>query len=348
MGATGPVGPAGPTPTSDTYSDYLFWNTNGATWNVGSAQIHVGANAGLSNQGSLAVAVGSDAGRISQGDLTVAVGGRAGKVDQHALSVAVGADAGNANQGTSSVAVGAQSGYVNQGEYAVALGFKAGYQNQQPNSIVINAWNTALNGSNAGSFYVRPIRDATGSAPANMLYYDTGASEVVSVAASSASNTVSSITKSALISYTDGGASDSPRFVTNGVGTSVVLTANQRVQLQVTVQCVISASSTAVLAATLGRGTVASPSDSYINLANSTAFSSTPLQAATSAATVGHLLTSCAQTSVDAGTKPYSLTFTVVDAPGAATWFYALQMTTSTPATLYVRNTYITATVLNL
>ena len=44
--------------TGTYYSDYLFWNPTVALWQVGSAQVHLGQNAGLSGQGTNAVAIG--------------------------------------------------------------------------------------------------------------------------------------------------------------------------------------------------------------------------------------------------------------------------------------------------
>ena len=347
-GATGPMGPPGPTPTGEQYSDYLFWNINGASWAVGSSAVHIGCGAGLSNQATCAIAVGMDAGRVNQGDDAVAVGTRAGYQNQGLNSVAVGKQAGNNQQQATAVAIGVQAGYMNQGTYAIALGYKAGYQNQQEKSIVLNAWDTALNGTTAGCFYVRPVRDASGSAPTATLFYDTNTSEVVYAPSSQAPNTVKSVTKSALISYTDNVATTGSRFVTNGTGTAVVTSVSQRVVLHVNVQLVLNCAGPCSVAFTVGRGVTASLSASYINLANNLRLDVTPLAVADNAANAAALLTSFSQLRSDGvGDRVLSVSFIVTDAPGAGTWYYALQAHTSEAATLTVRNTHIIITVMN-
>jgi hypothetical protein len=156
----GPAVQPGGMPLGTTYSDYLFWDPTSTTWGIGSADIHIGGNAGLSNQGTLAIAVGSYAGQNTQGSSAVAVGAFAGQIQQSINGVAVGAFAGQSAQGTSSV----------------SIGYKAGQTSQHANTIVLNATGTALNTTTANALFAAPVRNTTTFTAA--LYYDSSSGEI--------------------------------------------------------------------------------------------------------------------------------------------------------------------------
>ncbi len=349
VGATGPAGPPGPTPIGEQYSDYLFWNINGATWSVGSTSVHMGSGAGLSNQATCAVAVGVDAGKVNQACDAVAIGTSAACQNQSIGAVAVGMQAGNHDQNQHAVALGSHAGFTGQGRCSIALGYKAGYQNQKEKSIVLNAWDTALNTPHSGALYVRPVRDAAGEVPPGSLFYNNETGEIVYASTSAAPNTVKSVTKSVPVLFADASPSSVPRFLVNSTATPVPLSTTQRVVIQVNIQLVLTCSVDTTVAFTVGRGTTATPSSAYVNLANSLEFITVPLSTAESAESADALQTSISQvTSVGTGDRVLSSSFVVCDAPGAATWFYAIHATTSQAATLTVRNTHMVMTVVNV
>jgi hypothetical protein len=107
-GATGPTGSIGLAGTA--YGDYIYWNQYTNSFQLGTTQITLGANAGQTGQGALSVAIGNQAGQTGQGS----------------NSVAVGVLAGNSSQGSDSIAIGVISGQVSQGSFAVAVGAEAG------------------------------------------------------------------------------------------------------------------------------------------------------------------------------------------------------------------------------
>jgi hypothetical protein len=128
------------------YSDYLFWNSNTLQWDVGSSEVHLGANAGFTNQDVYAVAVGRDSG--------------------------------SSGQGIGAVAIGYQAGNSNQGDFAIAIGKEAGRNNQPDNSIVINASGSDLSAVTAGAWYVHPVRNTT-TTYSNVLFYDPTNKEIL-------------------------------------------------------------------------------------------------------------------------------------------------------------------------
>ena len=208
-GPTGPTGPAGVVDASGTYySDYLYWNTAGSgAWAVGSAQVHLGQNAGQTSQGLNAVAIGlfagyqnqneraialgEEAGRISQGSFAIAQGYRAGYSgqgtraialgqnagisSQGSYAIALGRDAGSGTQGANAIAMGYQAGYSSQGANAIALGQNAGFSSQPANSIIINASGAIFSGTDTSACYITPIRNITGP---RYLTYDPTSSEI--------------------------------------------------------------------------------------------------------------------------------------------------------------------------
>ena len=107
----------------------------------GVESIAIGKLAGLSNQDTRSIAIGSSAGKTSQNTNCIAIGYRAGETSQNANSIAIGTMAGNSNQGS----------------YGIAIGYGA---NTQDNSIVLNATNTPLYGSQVNATYIKPIRSS--------------------------------------------------------------------------------------------------------------------------------------------------------------------------------------------
>ena len=138
-GVTGPTGLQGPTGflgiTGVNYSDYIFWDSNNASWAVGGSNVHLGSGAGQV-QGVGAVAIGFQAGNTQMTN-TVAIGNQAGNSAQQGAAVAIGNLAGYNTQGSQSVAIGYKAGVNNQQGSAVAIGSEAGFATQGPNSVAI-------------------------------------------------------------------------------------------------------------------------------------------------------------------------------------------------------------------
>ena len=164
--------------------------------------IAVGYGAGFRNQGNYAVALGASAGRVGQGQAAVAIGGGAGGTgdvngltggqgafavaigynsalgDQGSYAVAIGTNSGN-GQGVNAVAIGVNAGAEQQGANSVAIGSYAGQTSQPARTIIINAQQgTPVNGvaAQTDSFYVAPIRSATGTS--GVLQYNSTTKEV--------------------------------------------------------------------------------------------------------------------------------------------------------------------------
>jgi len=74
------------------------------------------------------------------------------------------------------VAIGNEAGKHIQGNYSIAIGTYAGQSNQHANTIVLNAQTaTALNSTQANSFFVRPIRFAWNQ---HQLMYNSATGEI--------------------------------------------------------------------------------------------------------------------------------------------------------------------------
>jgi hypothetical protein len=127
--------------------------------------IAIGANAATSSQGQNAIAIGIEAGEQSQGIYSVALGNGAGKIQQGQSSVSIGGSAGIQNQSPNAVAVGDRAGAYQQGSGSIAIGYKAGEFYQPNNTIIIdaNGGDAAFGLTQTGSFYVSPIRNASGT-----------------------------------------------------------------------------------------------------------------------------------------------------------------------------------------
>lgn len=141
----------------------------------GSQATAVGLNSGKTNQGEGAVAIGRESGGDTQGVNGVAIGSQAGRYTQSTQSVAIGTNAGLQSQGQSSVAIGQGAGNQYQSNYSNAIGYLAGQTNQHANTNILNASGSALNSVQASSFYVKPIRNASGPM---QLYYDPATGEI--------------------------------------------------------------------------------------------------------------------------------------------------------------------------
>ena len=163
-GSQGPTGPAGGgglvLPPGTNYSDYLYWNPSPSPgeWQVGSSQVHIGQNAGLTTPGTNTIAIGVGAGENSQGEASIAIGFSAGQTNQVRNSIAIGNSAGNSSQQEYAISFGQQAGQTSQQEAAIAIGRYAGNNNQQVASIALGigsgqfnqqAYSVAI-GANAG------------------------------------------------------------------------------------------------------------------------------------------------------------------------------------------------------
>lgn len=134
-GATGPTGSLGVTGTF--YSDYIFWNSNTVSWDVGNSTLHLGSFAGETGNGIETVALGYNAGGYNQSDYAIAVGSSAGQTGQGNKSISIGNLAGNETQGDFAVAIGYSAGKTSQRVNAIGIGPNAGYDNQKENAIAI-------------------------------------------------------------------------------------------------------------------------------------------------------------------------------------------------------------------
>lgn len=142
-GATGPTGNTGPTGllsvTGTQYSDYVYWDTTGSTWAVGSLNVHIGSSAGEYNQGLFSVAIGNAAGQTEQNENSVAIGAFAGANNQETNAVAIGNGAGENSQQDNSVAIGFLAGSDNQRNNSIAIGLFAGQYTQGTLAIAIGS-----------------------------------------------------------------------------------------------------------------------------------------------------------------------------------------------------------------
>jgi hypothetical protein len=140
--------------------------------------VAIGVGAADSGQGNSAVAIGVNAGATSQGASAVAIGLLAGFNGQLSSAVAIGNQAGAGAQGQNAVAIGGSAGFSSQGQNAVAIGTSAGASSQPANTIILNATGTPVNGValQTSSFYVAPIRNATGAN--GVVQYDSTTREV--------------------------------------------------------------------------------------------------------------------------------------------------------------------------
>jgi hypothetical protein len=135
--------------------------------------VAIGQQAGQTGQHFFTVAIGLQAGQTNQLENSIAIGDQAGQTEQQEESVAIGDQAGQTNQQAYSVAIGYNAGQIEQGYSSVAIGAAAGQTDQASNTIILNASSFPLNGvpGQTGSFYVSPIRSATG--PQALLYNPT-------------------------------------------------------------------------------------------------------------------------------------------------------------------------------
>ena len=98
-----------------------------------------------------------------------------------------------------------------------------------------------------------------------------------------------------------------------------------------------------LVAATIGRGTSSTPSTSYINLANNTAFSTTDLSVTNEVATVNNLNTSLEQQWYPNSNESAKMDLNVLDQPGAGTFYYAVRVNCILSSTfiLEIRTSYL-------
>ena len=151
---------------------------NGATIkDTADLALAIGNNSGTTSQAAGGTAYGTDTGSTNQGAFGTAIGYQAGRTNQGTYAVAVGS-AGYSNQGDHAVAIGNGAGNNGQGANSIAIGKFAGETSQAGRTIILNATGVAVNGVGAqtDSFYVTPIRNATGNI--GILQYNSGTKEV--------------------------------------------------------------------------------------------------------------------------------------------------------------------------
>ena len=146
--------------------------------NQSSGAVAIGAGAGEDTQSSFTVAIGRNTGLVTQATQSVAIGAYAGHLQQQQYAVAVGTWAGQFNQSTGSLALGHEAANSSNGDYAISIGYRAGYTGQPARTIVLNASGDQTNGvaAQTDSFYVNPIRNATGNV--GTLQYNSTTKEV--------------------------------------------------------------------------------------------------------------------------------------------------------------------------
>ena len=139
---------------------------NAGKSDLGPFSVAVGYGACETGNGSyMSTAVGNYAGRQNQGPSTVALGYSTGVYSQGAYATAIGSSAGHDDQSQGAIAIGFGAGYNTQGANAIAIGMLSGYTNQPANTIVISATGIQFDAiaAQTDSFYVNPIRNATGN-----------------------------------------------------------------------------------------------------------------------------------------------------------------------------------------
>ena len=158
--------------------------TNAGNTDQSLNSIAIGSNAGKTTQGGSsldtlgsAIAIGTNAGFFNQYGNTIAIGADSGKTTQGTASIAIGTSAGYNTQSTQSIAIGSSAGYSLQGSNCIAIGTSAGQVSQPSNSIVLNATGSALNGSTANAFFVKPVR--ADNAQTSALAYNSSSGEIV-------------------------------------------------------------------------------------------------------------------------------------------------------------------------
>jgi hypothetical protein len=137
-----------------------------------------GLGAGIEQQNG-AIAIGDTAG-LSQGYQAIAIGneaaGQGGNQGQEAI--AIGLAAGGSDQSLYAIAIGSGAGQISQSMDSVAIGHFAGRNSQTRQTIILNATGDVVDSidGQSGSFYVAPIRKATGSD--GILQYNSSSREV--------------------------------------------------------------------------------------------------------------------------------------------------------------------------
>jgi hypothetical protein len=121
-------------PPGSQYGDYLYWDNNTNTYQVGSNSVHIGGLSGV-GQEIYAVAIGAQAGMTNQKSSAIAIGTNSGESDQAMFSISIGSSAGRVSQAAGAIAIGQNSGLNNQPYYSTCLG---------PNSISTLPFEVAL------------------------------------------------------------------------------------------------------------------------------------------------------------------------------------------------------------
>ena len=102
------------------------------------------------------------------------------------------------------------------------------------------------------------------------------------------------------------------------------------------------ASSSSIVALTIGRGTTSTPDNTYYNLANNTQFSITDIQLVGNN-TQDNLLTSLQQNNSQGNNNPLSMTIQFIDTglSSSTTYYYAVRQLSDTSSKYYNFNFYV-------
>lgn len=152
------------------YSDYLRWKTEVRcyTGGIGTCPCD-GTDSGSGSGSTINLPQGSNYSDYLYYNNNAATW----QVDGNKIHL--GSNAGYISQATGAIAIGVGAGENYQGSRAIAIGQNAGNTSQQPNSIVLNASFSTINGDLSNALYIAPVRNDT---TASMLYYNTTTSEV--------------------------------------------------------------------------------------------------------------------------------------------------------------------------
>lgn len=167
-------------PTGNSQGNYLYWDVKTASFQVGGANVSIGANSGL-NQGSNSVNIGAFNVPGLQDFASVSIGAgcclNGGAGTQGIGSVAIGRSVcGDGNQQTESIAIGNNSASFGQGVRCIAIGSSSGFAGsntpQPGGQIHLNATNLITAKTQANALYIEPIRVSSVGNP--LLYNSSG------------------------------------------------------------------------------------------------------------------------------------------------------------------------------
>ena len=147
----------------------LSINSSGGNVTIGSADSTTTIGGSLSSTGAISGSSLTTTGATSTGSLTV-----------NSTSIRLGSGAGTTSQGANAIAIGSNAGNASQGTNSIMIGASAGAASSAANSICLNASGSALNPTNANSFYVSPVRSNSSTTEGAYMLMRTNNNEVVS------------------------------------------------------------------------------------------------------------------------------------------------------------------------